>query len=301
MVVRRLFTILTLLAIAACSAVGSSPRIATTLPVIETTTTTSNVTTTTTSPTTITTISTTTTTTLPDGVTPPPDWLGTRPLPVDQNGVAEPQETPPELQDRRFITTDVLAPPLDDAFHSSISELTAEVIERSTWQTDCPVGIVDLRYLTMTFWGFDQKPHTGEMIVNAGVAADVVDVFAKLYEARFPIEEMRITRRDELDVPPTGDGNDTESFVCRPVTGGAGWSQHAYGLAIDLDPFHNPYVKGDVVLPELSRAYLDRTRDLPGMIFEGDSVTDAFDAIGWGWGGRWNSLKDYQHFSQNGR
>jgi hypothetical protein len=30
-------------------------------------------------------------------------------------------------------------------------------------------------------------------------------------------------------------------------------------------------------------------------------VIDAFARIGWEWGGYWNSAKDYQHFSQNGR
>jgi len=27
----------------------------------------------------------------------------------------------------------------------------------------------------------------------------------------------------------------------------------------------------------------------------------AFDAAGWGWGGRWSGAKDYQHFSASGR
>jgi len=27
----------------------------------------------------------------------------------------------------------------------------------------------------------------------------------------------------------------------------------------------------------------------------------AFDAVGWGWGGRWSGAKDYQHFSASGR
>ncbi len=126
-------------------------------------------------------------------------------------------------------------------------------------------------------------------------------MFARLFEAGFPIEEMSITPQEGLEAPPTGDGNDTEMFVCRPVTGGTGWSEHAYGLAIDVDPFQNPYVKGDIVLPELARAYTDRSRLLPGVITEGDAVTAAFDDIGWGWGGRWNSLKDYQHFSRSGR
>ena len=78
-------------------------------------------------------------------------------------------------------------------------------------------------------------------------------------------------------------------------------SQHAYGLAIDLDPFQNPYTKGDLVLPELASAYLDRGADQAGMIAPADVVVTAFASIGWEWGGDWQSLKDYQHFSQNGR
>jgi hypothetical protein len=63
----------------------------------------------------------------------------------------------------------------------------------------------------------------------------------------------------------------------------------------------NPYVSGDIVEPAAGRAYLDRGHRRRGMIVEGGRVTDAFDVIGWGWGGRWNSSKDYQHFSRTGR
>jgi carbonic anhydrase/acetyltransferase-like protein (isoleucine patch superfamily) len=73
-----------------------------------------------------------------------------------------------------------------------------------------------------------------------------------LFAARFPIEEMRVTSPAELDAPPTGDGNNTSAFVCRPVRGQDNRSAHAYGLAIDLNPFCNPYTKDDLVLPELA-------------------------------------------------
>ena len=137
--------------------------------------------------------------------------------------------------------------------------------------------------------------------MHRAVAQQMVQVFATLYAARFPIEEMRITRPEELDAPPTGDGNNTGAFVCRPTTGGSSYSQHAYGLAVDLNPFQNPYEKGDVVLPELASSYLDRHRDRAGMITADGAVVRAFDRIGWVWGGEWRSLKDYQHFSENGR
>ena len=105
----------------------------------------------------------------------------------------------------------------------------------------------------------------------------------------------------ELDAHPTGDGNNTESFVCRPSTGSTTtFSQHAHGLAIDLDPFQNPYTNDDLVLPELASSYLDRDDVRPGMITPDGVVVRAFESIGWTWGGTWSSLKDYQHFSQNG-
>jgi hypothetical protein len=138
------------------------------------------------------------------------------------------------------------------------------------------------------------------MITNAAVAEQLVGVFRTLYEAKFPIEEMRVTTLEDQRAPPTGDTDDTSSFECRPVTLGDSWSEHAYGLAVDIGPFHNPYVRGDLVAPERASAYADRSWVRPGMIVPGDVVTQAFARIGWGWGGQWHSLKDYMHFSQNG-
>jgi hypothetical protein len=232
---------------------------------------------------------------------PAPAWLGTRVLTPGPTGYPPPQETPPELRDRRLVTADVLPPPDDDEFSATIDAVPDDVADRSTWAPECPVGLEELRYVTVSFWGFDDRPHTGELLVNAAAAEDLVGVFARLHEARFPIEEMRITRADELDAPPTGDGNNTGSFVCRPTRGSSSWSEHAYGLAVDINPFHNPLAKEGVVLPELATTYVDRTWHRPGMVQPGDVVTEAFTAIGWQWGGDWRSLSDWMHFSHNGR
>jgi hypothetical protein len=185
-------------------------------------------------------------------------------------------------------------------FASRVDPVPRPVLRRSTWQPACPVDAEDLRWVRVSFWGFDERRHTGELLLNAAVAQNVVTVFEALWRARFPIEEMRVTRPDELEAPPTGDGNNTGAFVCRPVTGGSSYSQHAFGLAIDVNPFQNPYVRGDLVLPELASAYLDRERSAPGMVRPGGPVVRAFTAIGWEWGGDYRSLKDWQHFSLTG-
>lgn len=229
-----------------------------------------------------------------------PAWLGTRPLPLRPDEHGEVQPTPPELRDRRLETLDTLPPPEGDTFEWRVEAVPADVLARSSWSEACPVTVDELAYVTVSHFGFDGEFHTGELLVNAAVAEDVVGVFRKLHGARFPIEQMRVIRAEEIDAPPTGDWNDTTSFVCRPAVGSNGWSQHAFGLAIDINPFHNPYAKGDLVLPELASVYVDRSDVRTGMITDGDVVVNAFAEIGWAWGGNWRTLKDWMHFSQSG-
>ncbi|HET7682071.1 MAG TPA: M15 family metallopeptidase [Marmoricola sp.] len=238
----------------------------------------------------------------PEPGTYPPPWLGERILPRTSDGFGEIRPTPPALRTRRFTLPDRLPSLPGEGFASRIAAPAPQrVLDRSTWAPGCPVRAEELAWVQLTFWGFDGHRHTGELLVNRSAAEDLVQVFSHLYAQHFPIEEMRITRKDEQTAPPTGDGNDTGGFNCRPVRGATEYSQHAYGLAVDVNPFQNPYTKGDLVLPELASAYLDRDRDAPGMIHADDPVVRAFARIGWGWGGSWSSLKDYQHFSANGR
>jgi hypothetical protein len=242
-----------------------------------------------------------------DGAAQPrPEWLGTRVLPIAPDGFGERLPTPPELVDRRLRTpplpTPAPAPPADGTFRATIGPVPDAIRERSTWTPACPVTLDELRYLTLTFYGFDGLAHTGELLVHRDVAEDVAGVFAALHAARFPLEEVRVIAAHELDLPPTGDGNVTSGFVCRPTVGGTRWSEHAYGRAIDVNPFHNPYVRGELILPELAGAYVDRSDVRPGMVIAGDAVTGAFAAIGWGWGGEWTgAATDPMHFSVTGR
>jgi hypothetical protein len=235
------------------------------------------------------------------GVAPPP-WLGTRVLPKRPDGFGEIRPTPPELVRRRFTLPDRLPELPGTGFAARVSTpAPADVVARSTWTRGCPVAASDLSWVRLTFRGFDQQRHTGEILVNRAVADDVVAVFRRLYAARFPLEEMRINTAAEQTAPPTGDGNDTASFNCRATRGATTYSQHAYGLAIDVHPFPNPYHQGDVVLPELASSYLDRGWVRPGMITPDGPVVRAFSSIGWTWGGTWHSLKDLQHFSRSGQ
>jgi hypothetical protein len=291
--VRRLVGIAVL--VAALAACGQTP--AATDPTESTTTPTTSV-----PPTPTPTPTDTSSTARPEPGTVAPAWLGTRPLRLTSAGFGVQQPTPRALRDRRFTLPDQVPALPGRGFDYEIADpAPPAVLARSTWAPGCPVRANQLAWVRLTFWGFDHARHTGELLVNGSVADDVVQAFRGLYAARFPIEQMTITTKAEQTAHPTGDGNDTGAFNCRPVRGGTSYSQHAYGLAVDVNPFQNPYLNDDLVLPELAGAYRDRSWQRPGMIAPGSAVVRAFARIGWGWGGSWTSLKDLQHFSQNGR
>jgi hypothetical protein len=232
-----------------------------------------------------------------------PLWtVGASPLPLRPDGFGEVLPTPEVLRDRRLPTADLLPPPADGRFASTVQPVSSAVREQmgESWSPGCPVELADLRYLTVSFRGFDGLAHTGEIVVASSVADDVVELFRRLFDESFPIEEMRLVTTADLQAPATGDGNNTASYVCRAARGQTTWSQHAYGTAVDINPFHNPLVKRDLVIPELASAYADRDAERPGMHVAGGPAVRAFTDIGWTWGGTWRSSKDYMHFSLSG-
>ena len=170
----------------------------------------------------------------------------------------------------------------------------------TSWRPGCPVALSDLRYLTVSYRGFDGADHQGELVVASSVAADVVDIFGELYGAGYPIASLRLVDDFGGSDDDSMAANNSSAFNCRPVTGGGGFSEHSYGTAIDLNPVQNPYLSGSLVLPEQGRPYVDR-QPAPGVIEPGDAVVTAFADHGWTWGGTWSGPIDYQHFSVSGR
>ncbi|HUR51429.1 MAG TPA: M15 family metallopeptidase [Mycobacteriales bacterium] len=239
----------------------------------------------------------------PPAPSPSPLWVvGASPLPLRADGFGQVLPTPVVLRNRRLPTKDLLPPPEDGRFHATTARISDAVRTRmgESYRPGCPVPITDLRYLTLSFRGFDGRAHTGELVVAAKAAASTVRVFRALFAQGFPIEEMRLPTTADLTAPPTGDGNDTAAFVCRAARGQKRFSAHAYGLAIDVDPFQNPFVRDDLVLPELASAYRDRSWSRPGMMLRGSAAVRAFTREGWTWGGDFHRPKDYQHFSLTG-
>jgi len=194
-------------------------------------------------------------------------------------------------------------------FVGTISSLPAALAARmhgTTWRSGCPVPLSDLRLLRLSYWDMDGNYRRGQLVINESQAAGMVTVFHKMFAARFAIAKLHLAVEYN---PKNDDPHDARSwttgFNCRVAVTARGprtsWSQHAYGLAIDVNTVQNPYVTSDGYIHNIpSRAYRDRSMHLPGMIHAGDVVVRAFEAIGWHWGGYWSNDKDYMHFSLTG-
>ncbi len=172
-----------------------------------------------------------------------------------------------------------------------------------TWKEGCTLNRDDYRYLRMLHRNADGKTQTGEMVCNKTVADKLLKIFRQLYDAHYRIERMVLIDNYDADDERSMTANNTSCFNYRVVRGSNKLSAHAKGLAVDINPLYNPYVKrgkqGTVVQPQSGRRYAfnrDRRRDIPNKIDRKDLAYKLFTAQGFMWGGNWRSLKDYQHF-----
>ena len=191
-----------------------------------------------------------------------------------------------------------------ERFDWSIEPIDGRLAARmtpSSWRPGCPVPLSDLRHLRVDHMGFDGSERTGELVVHRDVAFTVAVAFKRLWDAAFPIERMRLVDDFGGSDAASMAANNTSAFNCRRVSGTSRWSEHASGTAIDINPVQNPFVAGGVVEPPGGRDYLDRRAERPGMVLADGPAVAVFDSLGWAWGGRWSSSKDYQHFSRTGR
>ncbi|MFT4143512.1 MAG: M15 family metallopeptidase [Mobilitalea sp.] len=187
-------------------------------------------------------------------------------------------------------------------YYEEIAQEIKNRIVGKSYGENCEVPFEDLRYVKVLYFGFDDKTHEGELIVNKAIAGDIAEIFKELYEIKYPIEQMVLVDEYDADDNLSMAANNTSSFNYREVDGTNRLSLHSYGLAIDINPFYNPYVREidgkTVITPAGSEEYADRSLDCKYYIRKDDAVYQAFVSRGFTWGGDWNTLKDYQHFQK---
>jgi len=185
--------------------------------------------------------------------------------------------------------------------------LSDEVFKRMAGRSfpeECTIDRHELRYLQVLHIDHKGQVHQGELVCNRRIADDLLDIFRKLYEARYPIERIRLIDDYDADDERSMSNNNTSCFCYRTVTGSQHLSKHALGMAVDINTLYNPYVKKHkdgttIVKPAAGRPYVNRQKPFRYKIEKGDLCYRLFIEHGFKWGGNWNSLKDYQHFEKN--
>lgn len=152
----------------------------------------------------------------------------------------------------------------------------------------------DLAYLELDHVGFDGVAR-GELVVAAAIAGRVAALFRRLWQLGFPIRQLRLVDDYGASDDASMAADNSSAFNFRVVAGTQLLSQHALGLAIDLNPVENPWRLPDRILPPAGAAFADRRAIRPGMIVRPGPVVAALDGLGWEWGGDWIHARDDHH------
>ncbi|HEX7699548.1 MAG TPA: M15 family metallopeptidase [Kofleriaceae bacterium] len=169
-------------------------------------------------------------------------------------------------------------------------------ITNASWHDDprCP-RFDELAYLAIPHVTFDGAIAIGELIVAAAIAERTIELFRRLYMLGFPIRQMKLVDDYAADDERSMSADNTSAFNFRVVAGTNVLSQHARGLAIDINPVENPWRKPDRLVPSEGEAFADRRVIRPGMFVRPGPVVAAIDELGWEWGGDWRHASDDHH------
>ncbi len=179
----------------------------------------------------------------------------------------------------------------------NIDEATAAFMTGKSYHENNQIFLDDLSLVKVGYIDYNDEPQQGSVIVNKVIAEDVKEIFEELYEARYPIERIEPVANYKGDDDASMVANNTSAFNYRVIAGTDRLSNHAWGLAIDINPLVNPWVTSSGnVYPVEGTVYADRSLEEKGMIKRGDACYNAFTSRGFNWGGDWNNSKDYQHF-----
>lgn len=206
------------------------------------------------------------------------------------------------------ISYDVISNPDRIAYETGFyyEPLTPDVIEfinGKSYKSDCTIPYESLNHVKILYYNFNHEIAEGEIICNSAIAKDLVEIFYELYLNEYPLESVKLVDTFDADDELSMEANNTSCFNYRSVPGKKTLSKHAQGLAIDVNPFYNPYITYssgiEHITPIGSEQYADRTHDFPHKITKEDLCYQLFISHGFSWGGSWKNSKDYQHFEKN--
>ena len=192
---------------------------------------------------------------------------------------------------------------IDNLFSSEpISDSVFARMRGKSYKEGCTIPRSELRYIRALHITLDGEIKRGEMVANRAISDDIVSILKSLFEARYPIERMVLVDEYNADDEASMTDNNSSAFNYRTTPGGTRLSAHRRGMAVDINPLYNPYVKVRedrvVVAPAAATEYVERSGAFPYKIERHDICCRLFLERGFEWGGDYKTIKDYQHFEK---
>ena len=192
------------------------------------------------------------------------------------------------------------------SFYFSVQPIQDALFHRmygKSFKKNCTIPKEELRYIEVSHYGFDGVVHVGELVANEKIAYKLVSVFRDLFSEKYPIEKICLVDDYNADDELSMADNNSSCFNFRTIDNTDQLSNHSLGMAIDINPLYNPYVRYGLgersILPIEGKEYGNRDLPCPYYIKEGDVCFNIFLKHGFSWGGNWQHAKDYQHFEYN--
>lgn len=170
---------------------------------------------------------------------------------------------------------------------------------------DCPASIADRQDLyPVRYRSMDGALHEGQMVTDHDLREEVEAAFAVIRRSGFPIvsaipiADLRFRRDGKWDDDASMDVGNSSGFNYRTVADSTNLSKHACGTAIDLNTRLNPYIRTRNGIEIVAPPGATYDPAVPGTFTAEHIVTRTLRAMGWTWGGTWQSVKDWQHFEK---
>lgn len=150
--------------------------------------------------------------------------------------------------------------------------------------------------LNVNYLSTDGKLHQGQILINKAIETDIKYMFDFMLKQRFPIAHaIPIVKYNWNDDASMLDNN-TSCFCYRNI----GFSLHAKGLAVDINPFFNPVIwkPGWKRINKPQGAVYSPNR--AGTFTPQHPVVLEFENRHFHWGGKFSAKYDYHHFEKAG-
>ena len=168
--------------------------------------------------------------------------------------------------------------------------------EEAVKGTKAPKEVLEsLVLLDVQYFSFDKKLHKGQLVVHKSVKQDVTEVFDLIFELKFPVNKVIPIVKYEWSDDESMADNNTSAFCYRYVSGTKRFSNHAFGKAVDINPFNNPVIYSDGKISPKGAKYQNKK---DGTFSQEHPIVKKFIELGWRWGGNFQSFKDYHHFDK---